>query len=74
MQRIGFLVLYFDVHVIFYVIMSFHLVALNFTLNDVFAFHHMSLIVSKKFLKEISSKLQVFTKKSYFHLLRIFIP
>ena len=33
MQRIGFLVLYFDVHVIFYVIMSFHFVRLNFTLK-----------------------------------------
>ena len=33
MQRIGFPVLYFDVHVIFYVIMSFQLVALNFALK-----------------------------------------
>ena len=33
MHRIGFLVLNVDVNVIFYVIMSFHLVALNFTLE-----------------------------------------
>ena len=38
MQKIGFLVLYFDVDVTFYVIMY-----------DVIAFQHMSLIVSKTF-------------------------
>ena len=59
---------YFDDHVTFNVMMSFHLVALIF-----FTFHHMSLIFSKQFLKEILSKHHVTTQKLYFHLLHIFI-
>ena len=56
MQRIGFLVIYFDVYVIFYVIMSFHLVALNFTLKLRFrisshASHSQQKVFKRDFIK-----------------------
>ena len=48
--------------------MSVHLVALIPTLkNDVFAFDHMTFIVSKTFLKEILTKLHAFMQKLHFH-------
>ena len=56
-KKSGFLDLCSDDQAIVLRFMCFHLVALYFyRSSDVFVFHHMPLIVSKPFLKEISSK------------------
>ena len=51
MEKTGFLDLYSDVNVTFYVFICFHLVASNVALFNVLVFHHMLFILNKKFQK-----------------------